>query len=167
MCASEEIPPRYRSEWNILAISDNNTAWTAMIDPPHSRYTGAAAIPSKLLCEASTATTLISSALDSVPAPGSRANGVCAATSPATVAIRTVHVVADTMLDKGSRSPSQADAAATSKAPPSHINMSDQCAGPRTTVSATAMSALEVAPVQRLKAGAIRATENSTTTHIE
>jgi len=53
-----------------LAKPTSSTAWIAMMVTPHSRYSGAAAMPWKLLCEASTATTLISIALEIVPAPG-------------------------------------------------------------------------------------------------
>src|SRR3546814_17043761 len=61
---------------------------------PHSRYSGAVPMPLKLLCEAITATTEISSAMEILSAPGNRANGVCATTRPARVASRIVQVVA-------------------------------------------------------------------------
>ena len=138
-----------------------------MMLTPHSRYSGAAAMPAKLLCEASTATTLISSALEIGLAPGKRASGVCATTRPATVAIRIVQVVAESMSEVGSHAASHDEPAAASSARPSHSSTASDVVAPRAGVGATTMSALDVARVQRLNAGASRATENSTTTHIE
>src|SRR4249919_2749490 len=139
----------------------------AMIETPHNRYNGAAAMPSKLLCDASTATTLISNAPDTAPAPGNRASRVCATTSPAIVARRIVQVVAVIMLDVGSDAASQADAAPASRASPSQISTRSGVVAALGAAAAMGRSALECARVQRLNAGASRATENRTTTHIE
>src|SRR5690606_2334757 len=124
-------------------------------------------MPLKLLCEAITATTKISSALEIWLAPGKRASGVCAITRPMTVAIMIVQVVALIMPEVGS---SVASAAATTVAPnaiASQRRTESAVTGPVVRTEATMVSALERARVQRLNAGASLATENSSATHLE
>src|SRR5689334_340774 len=156
MCASEEMPHRYRSKRNARAASASSAAWIAMIVTPQARYSGALAMPSKLLCDASTATTPISSALEIGAAPGKRASGVCATTRPANVASRIVHVVAEIMPEVGSRVATSADATATNNAALHQSSTASGVAGPLGAATVAVMSALERARVHALNAGASR-----------
>src|SRR4249919_3186378 len=132
----------------------------AMIETPHNRYNGAAAMPSKLLCDASTATTLISNAPDTAPAPGNRASRVCATTSPAIVARRIVQVVAVIMLDVGSDAASQADAAPASRASPSQISARSGVGDALGAAAAIGRAARECVSAQLLNGEDSAATEN-------
>src|SRR5688572_17121283 len=86
-------------------------------------------MPSKVLCEASTATTAASSAPEIAAAPGNFANGVCATTRPRPVATRIVQVVAEIMLDTGRKAARNADSVAASNARPSHTSTESAVAG--------------------------------------
>ena len=138
-----------------------------MMVAPHARYSGAAAMPWKLPWDARTATTPTSNALVTAPAPAKRASGVCATNRPASVASRIVHVVDDSIVDTGRRAASQAAPAAASSASPSQTSTRSGEVGSEGCAAAKGRSALDFARVQRLKAGARRATENRTATHAE
>ena len=83
------------------------------------------------------------------------------------MAIRIVQVVVEMTPVTGNRPASTAAAAATSNAPPSQSKVPSAVDAVVVRGASTTRSALERAPVQRLKAGASRATENSTMAHAE
>src|SRR5690606_22639070 len=141
--------------------------WIARMLKPHSRYSGAVPMPLKLLCEAITATTKISRVPEIGLAPGNRASGECATTSPAAVVSRIVQVVALTRPPVGRNPASQRAPSVATRAIASHSSTASPVTGAVLRTGATARSALERAPVQRLNAGASLATENSSATQTE
>ena len=86
-------------------------------------------MPSKLLCEASIATTKMSSALAIFDEPGKRASGVCATTRPSTVAIMIVYEVGLTYADSGNTAPSARDTTPAPSARPSHSSTASKVIG--------------------------------------